>query len=318
MRAVIRIPSTAGPPDGAGAFEAEFGGATARVVRGPAKTVLSLPLPGIAGGATERLFPGSRAAGEAHGFFLHEADDLLLGCSVLPLDGALAEATRDLYGRLFAACAGRPLYRIWNYVPAINAEVAGQENYRAFCAGRARAFESALGAGFRQALPAASGVGCGGDALAVLFVAGRAPPRHFENPDQVPAYDYPREHGERSPSFARATAGTRAGRRLVFISGTSAIKGHATVAPDSLAAQLDCTLDNLRIIGRAAGIGAALGADSDMERHFKVYLRHESDGADVRARLELELLRPRDRVIYLRADICRAALGVEIEATLLG
>jgi hypothetical protein len=305
-------------PNEHGLLEAEFGCATAEVFHAPARTVLRLPVPRLGGAATECLFRDVRTVGEAHGFSLHEADDLLLGCSVLPLDRALKEATRDLYSRILAACAGRALYRIWNYVPAINAVLAGQENYRAFCVGRAQAFEAAHGAGFRHALPAASGVGCDGGALAVFFVAGRAAPRHIENPDQVSAYDYPREHGERSPSFARATIATHAGRPLVFLSGTAAIKGHATMSPDSLSGQLDCTLDNLRIIGRAVGVGESLGANSGLNRHFKAYLRHAADLASVRERLERDLLRPEDRVIYLRADICRAALNVEIEATLVG
>jgi len=312
------MPAPAKHPDESGWFEAEFGCATAEVFHAPSRSVLRLPLPRLGGGAVERLFPGARGIGEAHGFSLHEADDLLIGCSVLPLEGALTEAARDLYRRMHAASEGRSLYRIWNYVPAINAECAGQENYRAFCIGRAEAFEAAHGSGFKHALPAASGVGCEGGALAVLFVAGRTAPRHVENPAQVPAYEYPREHGDRSPSFARATVAAHAGRPLVFLSGTASVKGHATVAPHSLSGQLDCTLDNLRIIGRAAGVGGSLGANSGMARHFKVYLRHAEDLAGVRSRLERDLFRPEDRVIYLRADICRAALNLEIEATLVG
>jgi hypothetical protein len=301
-----------------GFLETEFGCKTAEILNASGRSVLRVPVPQLGGAATERLFPGSRAVREAHGFSLHEAGDLLLGCSVVSADGLLLEATHDLYRRMLAASAGRALYRIWNYVPAINAELAGRENYRTFCIGRSRAFEAALGQGFRHALPAASGVGCGGASLAVFFVAGRAAPRHIENPEQVSAYNYPKEHGERPPSFARATVATHAGQSLVFISGTSSIKGHATVAPHSLGGQLECTLDNLRGIGRASGVGRSLGADSRMTRRFRVYLRHAADFQAARARLERDLFQPEDTVVYLRADICRAALDVEIEATLLG
>ena len=38
----------------------------------------------------------------------------------------------------------------------------------------------------------------------------------------------------------------------------------------------------------------------------------------VRALLEREWLEPADRVSYLRSDICRSDLNLEIEATLLG
>jgi hypothetical protein len=299
-------------------LETQFGCPSAEVIHAPGRTVFRLPLPWLDGGTTESLFPGARCAGEAHGFSLRVADDLLLGCSVLPLNEALPEAARGIYRRIFAACEGWTLYRIWNYIPEINAEPSGQENYRAFCVGRAQAFEAVHGERFREVLPAASGVGCDGNALAVLFIAGRAAPRHVENPNQVSAYNYPPQHGERSPSFARATVAAHAGRPLVFISGTAAIKGHETVAPHSLSGQIDCTLDNLRIIGRAAGVGELFGAGSGAARHFKVYLRDAADLASVRSRLERELFRPEDRVIYLRADICRAALKLEIEATLVG
>jgi hypothetical protein len=107
------------------------------------------------------------------------------------------------------------------------------------------------------------------------------------------------------------------GRTFAFISGTAAIKGHHTVGAGSLAAQLDCTLDNLRLISRATGLGEDLAPGPGRRRHFKVYLRHAADLATVRARLEQSLLQPADEVVYLQADICRAALDLEIEATLI-
>jgi chorismate lyase/3-hydroxybenzoate synthase len=85
-----------------------------------------------------------------------------------------------------------------------------------------------------------------------------------------------------------------------------------------LAAQLDCTLDNLRLISSAAGLGEDLGVGRKLQRHFKVYVRHAGDLPAVQARLERSLLKPADSVIYLQADICRAELILEIEATLLG
>src|SRR6185295_16228459 len=153
---------------------------------------------------------------------------------------------------------GHHLYRIWNYVPGINTLTDGFENYRAFCQGRSLAFEAEAGAGFPRVLPAASGVGTHDGCLSVVFVAGSAVPRHVENPEQVPAYRYPAEHGPRAPSFSRATVVQIGDRRFTFISGTSAIKGHATVAPDALLDQLDCTLDNLRLVSKEAGSGENL------------------------------------------------------------
>ena len=58
-----------------------------------------------------------------------------------------------------------------------------------------------------------------GSTASVVFAATEATPRHFENPLQVPAYEYPGEYGPRSPSFARATVVAQPGPCL-FVSGT--------------------------------------------------------------------------------------------------
>ncbi len=172
----------------------------------------------------------------------------------------LEEATRRLYSGLLDAAEGLHLYRIWNCVPSINPEnAAGLENYRAFCRGRALAFEKAFGRDFARRLPASSAVGTAGGALTIVFLAGERPARHFENPAQVPAYEYPPEHGPRPPSFARATVVEAAPGLDAFISGTSAIMGHSTVAPHDTAGQLDCTLENLRLVFRACGLGPGAG-----------------------------------------------------------
>lgn len=279
---------------------------------------MSVGVPWLAGPHTEEIFTDAREVPARAGVALAESGDLLLGFGAVDLAGRdLAAAAGELYARVLEAARGLHLYRVWNYVPAINAATAGLENYRAFCRGRSLAFETDFGTGFQRQLPAASAVGTDAERLSVLFVAGRAQPRHIENPEQVPAYLYPPEHGPRSPSFARATVVAQPAGEWVFISGTAAIKGHVTIAPDELDEQLTCTFDNLRIIGRAAGLGAELGKGEGAQRHFKVYLRRAGDLAAAQRRIEAELVTPDDRVIYVRSDICRAALAVEIEVTLV-
>jgi chorismate lyase / 3-hydroxybenzoate synthase len=213
---------------------------------------------------------------------------------------------------------GHALVRVWNYVPAIN-EASGDdlENYRAFCRGRSLAFERRFGPDFTRQASAASAVGCDDGPMVMVFAAHRGPVRHIENPRQVPAYEYPVEHGPRAPTFARATvAELGEGLHAVFISGTSSIRGHESIAPGDTMPQLECTLENLREMAHSCGLGPDLGADRAETRHIKVYLRHARDLATVRARLEAALVRPEDRVSYLRSDICRRELNVEIELSL--
>lgn len=291
-----------------------FAGSPAREVSPGVK----LAVPWLGGAAVEEIFRDLEPLGATDGVQLHRGGELLVGHVREPLvAGELAARTEKLYRRLLRTCAERPLFRVWNYVPRINEATNGLENYRAFCVGRSLAFEAELGGEFAEQLPAASAVGCGGDFLEVVFAACEQTPVHFENPAQVPAYQYPEEHGPRSPSFARATVGRAGKNRWTFISGTAAIRGHETIAPGALDAQLDCTLENLRLIAQTAGLGERIGAGRDARRHFKIYLRHAADLGAARERLERSLFRESDDVIYLQADICRAALNVEIEATVV-
>lgn len=276
-------------------------------------------LPVLDGERVENLFGAGRPAGRAGALALFEAGDWLLGAATVPLSAGLENAAHELYRSIFAAAPGWHLARIWNYVPAINgAEPGGLENYRLFCRGRSLAFEQHYGRGFKVRLPSASAVGRSPAALTVVFAACPAPPRHVENPLQVPAYEYPGAYGPRAPSFARATVVPGAGASTIFISGTAAIRGHATVAPESTRLQLECTLENLSGIATACGLGSGLAAGPGATRHFKVYVRHAADRPLVAAMLAERLLRDADHVSYLQADICRSALRVEVEASVFG
>jgi enamine deaminase RidA (YjgF/YER057c/UK114 family) len=271
----------------------------------------------LAGPAVETLFSGARPAGRVGNFALFEVNGWLLGQAQVPLFPDLESVTRALYAELLKATKGRHLARIWNYVPAINEPGPdGLENYRAFCRGRSLAFEAQHGREFHTFLPAASAVGCYSSGLSVVFAASDAPPRHVENPWQVPAYDYPSDYGPRAPSFARATIVPAPTPDTVFISGTAAIRGHVTVAPSQTRDQLTCTLDNLDEIARHCGLSDGLRRTPGFSRHFKIYLRHATDLRAVASFLEAHLIHDGDTAAYVQADICRAQLNVEIEATL--
>jgi len=276
-------------------------------------------LPLIAGEPCEHLFPHLTEVGLRGGLQLYRDDEWLAGAATVALVPGLESATLGLYREILQAAGDHHLVRIWNYVPAINDHgPGGLENYQAFCRGRSLAFEQHLGPGFKLRLPAASAVGSKRNGLTVIFAAHRSAPHHVENPLQVPAYEYPSDYGPRSPSFARATCvGTAAGRS-VFISGTSAVRGHATIAPESTHGQLTCTLENLRELSLACDLGPELSAGRGTRRHFKVYLRHVADRLLAETELNTRLLRNDDVVSYVQADICRSALNVEIEATIHG
>jgi len=260
------------------------------------------------------IYAEATPAGKAGDYTLATQGEWLIGAAQSGPGENPEVAGRRLYEGLLAATRGYSLGRIWNYVPFINeTDDHGLENYRAFCRGRAEAFEQALGSDYASGLPSASGVGTNGDRLSIVFAACKQSPIHFENPLQVAAYHYPSEHGPRAPSFARAT---RVGAD-VFISGTAAVRGHESAFPGDTAAQLDCTLENLASIGRECGLSEGLGAGCSDARHLKIYLRHALDFAAVSQRLS-GWLHPHDQVHYLLSDICREELNVEIEISVLG
>jgi chorismate lyase/3-hydroxybenzoate synthase len=282
------------------------------------KDTLPIGLPLLAGASREPLGESLEVAHGEAGLRLWRGAGRMIGIACAEHGAAIETTTGQIYERLLKAAHGLHLYRIWNLVPQINAAApGGLENYRAFCRGRSLAFELALGQGFTKNLPAASAVGTTG-CLTVAFLAGEATAQHFENPAQVPAYEYPQEYGPRPPSFARATVVEFPGGTDTFISGTSAVVGHETIAPNDTPRQLERTFDNLSLISTACGLGEHIGRGAAVDRHYKVYLRNPADLAAVAASMVQRILKPGDRVSYLGADICRSALNVEIEVAVRG
>ena len=276
-------------------------------------------LPVLFGEAVEALFSLGSPCLQGNRFSLYRSGEFLLGVGVAEREDHLEDEAFQLYDEMLSHTGEHGPCRIWNYVPAINEiNSLGLENYRAFCRGRSLAFESRLGADFPRRLPSASAVGTTSSHLMVVFVGSNRSPHHVENPLQLPAYRYPDSYGPRSPSFARASVlpGT-AGRRHVFISGTSAIRGHHSVHPDDFQNQLSCTLENLTALGHPCGLGDDLSAGNCRSRHVRVYLRREQDLDPAMERLNQEFLHPGDHVSVLRSDICRRELLVEIEMTVL-
>ncbi len=280
----------------------------------------STGLPVLHGDPIESVLRGGVFDRRAGAWTLYRDGPWLLGAASVHVTSGAEPATRALYDDLFQIVGRRRLARVWHYVPTINLpEDGGLERYRAFSRGRSLAFEAAFGSDFHGFVPAASAVGTDGEQLVAFFAATEGDAWHVENPQQVPAYRYPVEHGPRSPTFARATVvAGKGGCSDVFISGTAAIRGHATVAPHEIVPQLACTLENLAVISEACRVGPDLACGRAERRHFKVYLRHAGDLPYVRSVLERELVTPEDQVVYLRSDVCRAGLDVEIEATLFG
>ena len=244
---------------------------------------------------------------------------------VIELDerAGLAAGTEHAYRQLFGLLeqSGTPhLWRVWQSLPAINAHdpETGLERYRLFNQGRAAAF-SAAGREVSASAPAACALGCDeARAGRLIFLAANTPATPIENPRQVSAYHYPSTYGPKSPIFARAAIARGPEHDWLFISGTASITGHATRHVGDLHAQIEETLDNLEAVRQVANAERASDMAAftfDPDALIRVYLRHPSDIGSARNRLADWLSGP-SQTLFLQADICRADLLVEIEATL--
>ncbi len=245
--------------------------------------------------------------------FAHDGESLFALVSVSADAGFETTVTRA-YQALVSAVRkmGYPhFHRIWNYFPHILASDGELDRYRVFCRGRHEALARAYGE-FDNLLPAASAVGTHDGDPVIYALASRVPGTPRENPRQISAYRYPPQYGPRSPAFARATLAP--GRERLYISGTASIVGHASQHERDARAQLDETLANLdALIGATdAAEGTGFGGLSSLS-HAKVYLRDPAFYPWVREALADRLARD-CQTLYLRGDICRGELLLEIEA----
>jgi len=212
-----------------------------------------------------------------------------------------------------AASVASPL-RIGLALPVLGgaqAEIGLTERYQSFCAGRAAGFES-NGFTLEGDLPAASAVGATGEGFVVTVVASRRDVTYVENPRQVSAFHYPRQYGPRSPSFARASRVELDEGALIVVSGTASIVGHASLHVGDALAQVDETVENLRLVyGAATGreikcLGGVPGA------LYRIYVKRPSDFEAIRERFQPRIASDAS-CLWLHGDICRGELLVEVE-----
>ena len=272
---------------------------------------------------------GGAAVAHQHGCVRYATDGHWLhGCATLDeacFEGGLQAASRKAYADLFAVLAASPsphLLRLWNHFADMNVETGGIERYRLFNAGRQQAFTDAGHSAFVGA-PAACALGTSSGPLQVYFLAGPQPPLAIENPRQVSAYDYPARYGARSPTFSRAALAAVGGaRQALFISGTASIVGHETLHLGDVRRQTEESLANITAVLDAAAVHDTTAPRAAARWSLQaltctVYIRHAADFAAVREVFERVVgahSAAAREAVYLRADICRADLLVEIEA----
>jgi chorismate lyase/3-hydroxybenzoate synthase len=235
-------------------------------------------------------------------------------------DGAsIRELTHQAYSRLIKSALdlGYPhLVRVWNYLPEINRGKDDEECYKQFSVGRANAFTDFDYA--KENFPAGTAVG--GDAgcpLSITLLTSNESCRTVENPRQNSAYQYPRIYGPQSPSFSRAIIIGDDQNPYLLLSGTASIVGHESRHNDDLQAQVMETVRNIESVVSKGEEMYCAGKFTTPVSHplFRVYLRRSTDFEPIKRELAAKFGNE-SQIVFLRGDICRSELELEIEGVI--
>jgi chorismate lyase/3-hydroxybenzoate synthase len=220
----------------------------------------------------------------------------------------LEALTHQAYLELLSAVQStdhKVLAKVWNYLGGINDGDGDFERYRRFSVGRAAAFSETNIIDIES--PTGTGIGTGRDTgLAIIALASKHPLELAENPRQTSAFEYPRQYGPSSPKFARGGSVSNDKHTLYLLSGTAAIVGHESLHPYDVESQADETLRNLAALGETVAV-------LDKSSVLRVYLRDPNDIDVVARKLETELDTHSNQVAFLRGNICRRELVIEID-----
>ena len=126
------------------------------------------------------------------------------------------------------------------------------------------------------------------------------------------AYEYPRDYGPRSPSFARATFCSSESGPQLFIAGTASVVGHTSRHVGCPKEQTQEIVHNLRTLIEHAGSMEPKGIGTSHRAIYKVYVRNPDQLLSIRQALHNPLLNS-SPILLLQGDLCRQELLVEIE-----
>lgn len=200
------------------------------------------------------------------------------------------------------------IIRQWNYIDHITAfNNRGSQHYQMFNNARSRFY---LTDTWQNGYPAATGIGTLGGGVIVDVDAVIVNDSSFsiipiDNRLQVAAHTYSSsvlekaDTGKATPKFERAKSLNINDTRIIYVSGTAAIRGEQSCPEADVVNQLHITFENIyQLIGSAS------------IKLLRVYLKSE----DYYNKVYNILSKRKDFYIsYLLADVCRDELLIEIE-----
>lgn len=200
------------------------------------------------------------------------------------------------------------IIRQWNYIEQITNFDGTDQHYQMFNNVRSNFYKQA---NWKTGYPAATGIGTNlGGVLVDIDAAVFSRPECFATPIdnklQIAAHAYSSQvlevaHEQKAtPKFERAKSMTFDDRKLVYISGTAAIRGEESLIGVGLEHQLHITMENI----------SQLIADAQLKM-LRVYLKEKSyykEAYELLNRYNLDI-----PISYMCADVCRNELLIEIE-----
>lgn len=210
------------------------------------------------------------------------------------------------------------IVRQWNYLERITDLIHGNQCYQDFNDVRSRFYASSE---WLYGYPAATGIGTqyGGVQIDFNAVKGNIDIVPLDNDWQRAAHDYSDnvlishriDSEKETPKFERGKLLTDQSLKMIYISGTAAIRGEDSIMDRNVLLQTEITLENIQhLIGLEEGRKNLLEHSGKLE-FLRVYLKNETDVHVVKK--DLDKLCTGVPIAYLYADVCREELLVEIE-----
>lgn len=217
------------------------------------------------------------------------------------------------------------IIRQWNYIEQIVKKADGHQNYQEFNDSRTHFYNKTT---WENGYPAATGVGtcCGGVMIDLEAL-------HSDDPDinivalnnslQVPAHAYSpcvligkedEKTGQKTtPKFERAKLVRNGKKGIIYVSGTAAIRGEMSLKNVGIEEQTRITLENIEhLISNGTLVDAGIENVAGTRLcSLRVYLKEEHFFESAKKIIDGKYaVLPS---VYLKGDVCREELLVEIE-----
>ena len=217
------------------------------------------------------------------------------------------------------------IVRQWNYISQITCINKEKQHYQEFNDARSHFYNQSI---WPSGYPAATGIGTESGGVVVDLFAVRSKGENvklypLDNKLQVAAHAYSQEvlvgredkafKTRTTPKFERGKVVNSLDNALVYISGTAAIRGEGTLAETDIKKQTIITLENIEeliSISNLKEAGVEIVEPTKI-KSLRIYIKAARDYE--MAKMVVDKILPNVPAIYLRGDICRDNLLIEIE-----